>query len=122
MRLAALALSVLSALPANAQDADLRAQYFRDAKRATLADGRQGVNCCGEGDAVKVRFIASDRENGVIFAEIIDTMKSVNGKAGDILRIPVGTVTVGLYSPFDEPIAFINGVNEPYCLSGPEGG
>ena len=99
----------------------LKADYFAKAKAAKLANGRI-VNCCGEYDAVKVRFIGHDHARGLIIAEIIDVMISMNGKVGDVLTIPVEKVTVELYSPFDEPIAFINGANEPYCLSGPSGG
>lgn len=106
---------------AKADEADLRAEFFQKAKQATLVNGTV-VNCCGEGDAVRVRLIGHDHARGLIIAEIIDTMRSVNGRVGDILTIPTGKVTVGLYSPFDEPIAFINSENAPYCLSGPSGG
>ena len=99
----------------------LKAEYFEKAKRALIVDGRT-VNCCGEGDAVKVRLLGQDDARGLIVAEIIDVMRSANGKLGDILTIPKGKITVGLYSPFAEPIAFIAGDLTPYCLSGPSGG
>lgn len=106
---------------ARADEADLRAEFFQKAKSALLVNGTT-VNCCGEGDAVRVRLIGHDHARELIIAEIIDVMRSLNGKVGDILTIPAGKVTVGLYSPFDEPIAFISGNNTPYCLSGPSGG
>ena len=101
-------------------EAALRALYFQQAQRATLANGRQPVNCCGEYDAVKVRV--TGQSGPTIFAEIIDVMKSAHGKVGDKLFIDVGKITIGLYSPFLEPIAFINSGLEPYCLSGNSGG
>ena len=120
--LALLAIVVCLIWAARADDLpSLKADYFAKAKAAKLANGRI-VNCCGEYDAVKVRFIGHDHARGIIIAEIIDVMISMNGKVGDVLTIPVEKVTVELYSPFDEPIAFINGANEPYCLSGPSGG
>lgn len=99
----------------------LKAEYFEKAKRATLADGRV-VNCCGEYDAVRVRLLGQDDARGLIVAEIIDVMRSAHGKVGDILTIPLSKVTVGLYSPFSDPIAFVAGDLTPYCLSGPSGG
>ena len=99
----------------------LKAEFFERAKRATIAEGRT-INCCGEGDAVRVRLLGQDEARGLIIAEIIDVMRSANGKVGDVLTIPKGKVTIGLYSPFEEPIAFIAGDLTPYCLSGPSGG
>ena len=99
----------------------LKAEFFERAKRAKLADGRT-VNCCGEGDAVRVRLLGQDEARGLIIAEITDVMRSVNGRVGDVLTIPKGKVTIGLYSPFDDPIAFIASNLTPYCLSGPSGG
>lgn len=107
---------------ARGDEPDLRAEFFRRAKSATLANGRTGVNCCGEPDAVRVRFIGHDFKRGMIIAEIVDVMRSKYGKVGDILMVDKGLVTVGLFSPFDEPIVFINSINEPYCLAGPSGG
>lgn len=102
----------------------VRRQYFDAAKKATTREtvnAAATVNCCGEGDAVKVH-IEGQMPNGVIVARIIDKMKSVNGKVGDMLSIPQGKITIRLYSPFVEPIVFINGLNQPYCISFPSGG
>ena len=117
--------AVLLGLAINKARADevpgLKAEFFERAKRATIADGRT-VNCCGEGDAVRVRLLGQDEARGLIIAEITDTMRSVNGRVGDVLTIPKGKITIGLYSPFADPIAFISGDLTPYCLSGPARG
>ena len=109
---------------ADDMDAMLRKHYFDAAKRATTRETVNDdriVNCCGEGDAVKVKIIGQG-PGGLIIAQIIDIMKSANGKVGDVIPVPPGKVTVKLYSPFAEPILFINGANMPYCLSFSSGG
>jgi len=98
----------------------LRKHYFEAAKSATLRDGNV-QNCCGQADAVKVEAIGSG-PRGEIVVRIIDIMKSANGKVGDVITVPPGKVTVKLYSPFAEPILFLSGTNDPYCLSFSSGG
>jgi len=95
-----------------------RAKFFQDVKAAVLVDGRT-INCCGEGDGVKVKLTGF--AGGIITAVITDTMRSQNGKVGDILKIPTSLNTVNIFNPFAEPIAFINGLNMPYCLTGNAG-
>jgi hypothetical protein len=100
---------------------DLRAKFFQDVTHAKLLNGSV-VNCCGQGDAVKVRFIDSDRTRHLIYAEIIDTMRSVYGRRGDIVVIETGVTTVDIFTPFDDPIVFISASNKVLCLSAPERG
>lgn len=125
MKLAALLfLALCATAQADDMDALLRKHYFDAAKRAMTRESApvdQVINCCGEGDAVKVKIMGQG-PNGLIFAQITDVMKSANGRVGDVIQVPPGKVTVKLYSPFAEPVAFINGANQPYCLSFPAGG
>ena len=122
--LCAICACLIWAARADDMDALLRKHYFDAAKRATTRETVNDdriVNCCGEGDAVKVKIIGQG-PGGLIIAQIIDIMKSENGKVGDVIPVPPGKVTVKLYSPFAEPILFINGANMPYCLSFSSGG
>lgn len=117
-------LCLIWAARADDMDAMLRKHYFEQAKKATTRESvndLRTVNCCGEGDAVKVKIIGQG-PNGLIIAQVTDTMRSANGKVGDVIQVPPGKITVRLYSPFAEPIAFIASDLGVWCLSFPSGG
>ncbi len=107
--------------PAYADDIEAAAKhrFFEAVKSARIAAGTK-INCCGKGDAVKVRMMGNTH-NGFL-AEVIDTMHSVNGKVGDVLTVGRDTITAEIASPFPEPVVFINSQNRAYCISFGSGG
>jgi|GEM_PF-6662217 len=118
---AAIALAATVALPARGDDlaAAERRRFFEAVTSAKLANGDK-VNCCGWGDAVKVRMIGN--APGGFIVQIIHTMRSSNGKVGDVIIVPRGKITIEIASPFPEPVLFINSENAPYCISFGSGG
>jgi len=66
--------------------ADERKQFFEDVKQAEFFDGTT-YNCCGEGDAVKARVIASSKD--AVAVEITDPMKHPTAKRGEIVSVPI---------------------------------
>ncbi len=114
---AALCLFIAFAVAQDSPSPQERAKFFADVKSARLVSG-EVVNCCGEGDGVKVRMLEYDVALGLAKAQIIDKMKSWNGNVGDVITIPLGKNTVNIHNPFDTPIAFIRSDNSPICLAG----
>jgi hypothetical protein len=101
-------------------DADDAALFWQRVKTANLVNGERR-NCCGAGDAVRVKLLGKIEGGDDFRAEIVDTMRSAFGKIGDVLTVTPGVTIVDVYSPYDFPIVFLNGRNEAICLAAPEG-
>lgn len=77
--------------------ADERREFFDASRNADLRDGRKGYNCCGPGDAVRVRIIGGSP--GVLAAEIIDPMRHAYAKVGEVVTVPVGVIAKRPHAP-----------------------
>lgn len=111
------------AASALAQD-NARKQFFADSKRAVLYSNPQAIrNCCGVGDAVKIKVIGGSKEKGLIAAMITDTMRHANAgkgkiKVGQVIAVPYDKVAKWPRVPalFKSHILFINNNGEPLCF------
>lgn len=72
--------------------------FFDASKSADLVDGTIGKNCCGEGDAVRVRIVGS-APGGQLAAEVIDPMCHPTAKAGEIATVPAGRIARQPHAP-----------------------
>lgn len=107
--------------PANADQ--IRKQFFADSKKAVLfSKPGSTVNCCGVGDAVKVRIVGSSK-NGLQAAMITDTMRHAFAgtgkiKVGTILTIRPTKIAKWPRVPvlFKSHIVFISGGGLIYCF------
>ena len=99
--------------------ADERKQFFEDVKRAEFFDG-QIYNCCGEGDAVKARVIASSKD--AVAVEIIDPMKHPTAQRGEIVSVPIKKIVKWPLAPEKMGTILFLSVSKqpelrrPYCL------
>lgn len=116
-----IALFLIGAIVAHAQSPMERKQFFHDVKQARFFNGKT-YNCCGEGDATRVKVLPIDGKGQVVAVEILDPMKHPTAKKGEIVSVPVSKLVKWPQSPEGMgTILFLSIAGKPsqripYCL------